>query len=152
MKLPDFTRPLYKVGEYDRMFFFLNLNTVLSDSTRENLANIWQIYWNWIRSEKSETVPIHFLSDVYRSVVVQKFCYHGKVTKRLLLTLAIWVRVRVILRHEIRSNLDKMLEAEDFSTSRTSLCLAFALSWRNNHELWNIASKERHRACFLVWY
>ena len=152
MKLPDFTRPLYKVGEYDRMFFFLNLNTVLSDSTRENLANIWQIYWNWIRSEKSETVPIHFLSDVYRSVVVQKFCYHGNVTKRLLLTLAIWVRVRVILRNEIRSNLDKMLEAEAFSTSRTSLCLAFALNWRNNHELWNIAFKERHRACFLVWY
>ena len=73
-------------------------------------------------------MPIHFLSDVYRSVVVQKFCYHGNVTKRLLLTLAIWVRVRVILRNEIRSNLDKMLEAEAFSTSRTSLCLAFALS------------------------
>ena len=52
-------------------------------------------------------MPIHFLSDVYRSVVVQKFCYHGNVTKRLLLTLAIWVRVRVILRNEIRSNLDK---------------------------------------------
>ena len=36
---------------------------ILSDSTPENFANIWQIKWNWIRSIKFETVQIHFLSE-----------------------------------------------------------------------------------------
>ena len=42
IKLPKFTRPLYGVGEHNTkifFFFFLNLNTVLSDSTAENFAN-----------------------------------------------------------------------------------------------------------------
>ena len=56
MKLLNFTRLLYGVGK-------LNLNMVLSDSTPENFANIWQIKWNWIRSIKFEIVRIHFLSD-----------------------------------------------------------------------------------------
>ena len=29
---------------------------------------------------KFETVQIHFLSDVFRFVAIQKFCYHGNVT------------------------------------------------------------------------
>ena len=37
-------------------FLFLNLNTVLSNSSSENLANIWQINWKWTRSMESETV------------------------------------------------------------------------------------------------
>ena len=41
-----------------RLFLFRNLNTVLSDSTWENFANICQIKWNWM-------VQIHFLSDVF---------------------------------------------------------------------------------------
>ena len=36
---------------------------------------------------KSETVRIHFLSDVFRFLVIQKFCYHGNVTERLLLSI-----------------------------------------------------------------
>ena len=42
------------------LFPLLNLDTVLSDSTRENLANICQIKWNWIRSMKFEGVRITF--------------------------------------------------------------------------------------------
>ena len=29
---------------------------------------------------KFETVQIHFLSDDFRFVAIQKFCYHGNVT------------------------------------------------------------------------
>ena len=42
LKLPNFTRPLHGVGEHKiKIFvvFFLNLDTVLSDSTPENFAN-----------------------------------------------------------------------------------------------------------------
>ena len=39
-------------------FLFLNLETVLSDSTRKNFANIWQIEWNWLRAMKFKTVRI----------------------------------------------------------------------------------------------
>ena len=40
------------------LFFFLNIDMVLPDSTPENFAkiNIWQIKWSWIRSLKFETV------------------------------------------------------------------------------------------------
>ena len=54
--------------------------SLISDSTPDNFAKIFQIKWNWIRSMKFETVQIHFLSDVFRFVVIQKFCYHGNVT------------------------------------------------------------------------
>ena len=54
---------------------FLNFNTVLSDLTPEDLAKI-----ETERGMKSETVRIHFLSDVFRFDVMQKFCYHGNVT------------------------------------------------------------------------
>ena len=46
------------------LFLFLNLDTVLLDSTTEKVRQIWYIKWNWIRLMKSETVRIHFLSDV----------------------------------------------------------------------------------------
>ena len=38
MKLPNFTRPLYEVGEHNTQIFFflfLNFDTVLSDSTQK---------------------------------------------------------------------------------------------------------------------
>ena len=38
MKLPNFTRPLYEVGEHNtqkNFFLFLNFDTVLSDSTQK---------------------------------------------------------------------------------------------------------------------
>ena len=59
MKLPNFTRLFYGVDKPNRKI----LNTFLSDSTPENFANIWQIKWNWIRSNKFETVRIHFVSE-----------------------------------------------------------------------------------------
>ena len=39
VKRSNFMRPLYKLGEHNANFF-LNLNTVLSDLTPENVANI----------------------------------------------------------------------------------------------------------------
>ena len=44
-KVPNFTRPFYKLGDTTHIFFFLSLklNTVLSGLTQENLANIRQI-------------------------------------------------------------------------------------------------------------
>ena len=71
--------PLYEVGEHNTkfFFFFLHLETVLSDLTPENFAIIWQILicqkWNWIRSLKFETVPIHFLSDVFSLLLSRNF-------------------------------------------------------------------------------
>ena len=59
MKLPNFTRLFYGVDKPNTKI----LNTFLSDSTPENFANIWQINWNWIRSNKFEAVRIHFLSE-----------------------------------------------------------------------------------------
>ena len=55
------------------LFLFLNLATVLSDSTRENFANICQIKWNWTRSSKFEAVQIHFLSDVFGLLSFKNF-------------------------------------------------------------------------------
>ena len=47
-------------------FLFIHLDTVLSDSTPEHFANIWQMKWNWMRLMKCETVRIHFfLSDIF---------------------------------------------------------------------------------------
>ena len=64
MKLPNFTRSLHGVGEQN-LILFLNLDTFLSDSTPENLANIWQhLKWNWIGSMKFEAAQMHFLSDL----------------------------------------------------------------------------------------
>ena len=47
------------------LFPLLHLDTVLSDSTWENFANICQIKWNWIRSMKFEAVWIHCLRNVF---------------------------------------------------------------------------------------
>ena len=63
MKLPNLRRPLYGVGEYNRkifLFVFLNVVAVFLVSTPENIAKIWQIKWNWIRSMKFDTVRIRF--------------------------------------------------------------------------------------------
>ena len=62
MKLPNFTRPLYGVGEQNTktfFFFSVNLDVVLSDSIPENFANFWKIklkgnkideVWNYVDS------------------------------------------------------------------------------------------------------
>ena len=47
------------------LFFLLNLDMVLSDSSPENFTNILQIEWSWIRSMKFVTVWIHLLSDIF---------------------------------------------------------------------------------------
>ena len=75
MKLPNFTRPLHGVGENNTkiIFLFLNLDTVLSDSSPQNFANICQIKWNWMRSRKFETVRIRFLSAVFRLLSPKNF-------------------------------------------------------------------------------
>ena len=80
MKRPNFTRPLYGVGELKQkffFFFFLNLATVVSDTAPQNFANICQIKWNWIRSMKFETVRIRWR---FRFTVTQKFCYRDVTT------------------------------------------------------------------------
>ena len=56
-----------------KLFLSLNLNTVLSDSIPEKIANIWQIKWNRIRSIKFETVRINFLSDVFGLLLSRNF-------------------------------------------------------------------------------
>ena len=65
---PSFPRLLYGVGEQNKkkscLFPLLNVDTVLSDSTRGNFAYICQTKLNWIRSMKFEAVRIHFLSEV----------------------------------------------------------------------------------------
>ena len=60
-------------------FPLLNLDTVLSDSTRENFANTCQIKWNWISSMKFEAVRIHFLSDFF-----------GLLSSKNFVTMATW--------------------------------------------------------------
>ena len=98
-------------------------------------------------------MQIHFLSDIYRFVVIQKFCYHGNVTYRLLLsfTLAIWVRVRV--RSYCVTKFDQIwTECWKLKISLPLGHLIVSLlrsTESNNHELWNIGFIERHRACFL---
>ena len=75
MKLLNFTRLLYGVGK-------LNLNMVLSGSSPENFANIWQIKWNWIRSVKFEIVRIHFLSEFSVRLSSRNFATMGTWTWR----------------------------------------------------------------------
>ena len=71
------TRFMEKVKKKNRNIFSLsvsNLSTVLSDSTPENFANIWQIQWNWIwQSIKFETVRIFFFSDVFGLLSLRNF-------------------------------------------------------------------------------
>ena len=61
------SRARFMVREHNTKMhgLFLNLDAVLSDSTLENFAKIWQIKWNWIRLTRFETVRIHILSEVF---------------------------------------------------------------------------------------
>ena len=61
------SRSRFMVREHNTKMhgLFLNLDAVLSDSTPENFAKIWQIKWNWVRWTRSETVRIHILSEVF---------------------------------------------------------------------------------------
>ena len=67
MKLPNFTRPLYGLGEHNNknfLFLFLNfIGTVLSDLTQKISPTIGKLDRK-IRSMKFETVRIHFLNNV----------------------------------------------------------------------------------------
>ena len=54
------------------------LKTVLSDSTPENFANIWQIKWNWIDEVSNSTNSLVKWS--FQFVVIQKFCHHDNTT------------------------------------------------------------------------
>ena len=67
MKLPNFTRPLYGLGEHNKknfLFLFLNfIGTVLSDLTQKISPTIGKLDRK-IRSMKFETVRIHFLNNV----------------------------------------------------------------------------------------
>ena len=72
------TRLMEKVKKKKTETYFLclslTLDTVLSDSTPENFANIWQIKWNWIwQSIKFETVRIFFFSDVFGLLSLRNF-------------------------------------------------------------------------------
>jgi len=93
VKLPNFTCPLYEVRWTKRNIFFLFLNSemVLSDSTPENFANIWQIQWNWIGSMKFETVQIHFLRDIF-----------GLSSSRNSATMATWCNNFSLSREKVR--------------------------------------------------
>ena len=51
--------------EQNFSFLFLSFDLVLSHSTPENFANIWQIKWNLIGSMKFETVWIQLLRDIF---------------------------------------------------------------------------------------
>ena len=67
MKLPNFTRPLYGLGEHNKKnfpFLFLNfIGTVLWDLTQKISPTIGKLDRK-IRSMKFETVRIHFLNNV----------------------------------------------------------------------------------------
>ena len=76
---------IYKHGvrEWQKKFSFSfskhTVDTVLSDSTPENLANFWQIKWNWIRQMKFETVQFHLWSVLF-----------GLLSPRNFATMATW--------------------------------------------------------------
>ena len=73
MKLPNFTRPLYGVGEIQTFFIFFQTYIRSFRIHPKNFTNIWQIVWNWIRSMKFETVQILFLSDVFGLLLFRNF-------------------------------------------------------------------------------
>ena len=76
------SRARFMVREHNTKMhrLFLNLDAVLSDSTLENFAKIWQIKWNWIRLTRFETVRIHILSEVF-----------GLLSSRNFATVATWL-------------------------------------------------------------
>ena len=61
MEHPNFTAPAWwSTWTRDNNFLslFLNLDSVFSDSTRENFSNIWQIERNWQGTMKFKTMRI----------------------------------------------------------------------------------------------
>ena len=118
MKLTSFMPPLYKIGEQDKNFLvlFLNLDTVLSNSTPEIFANIWQIKWNWMRSMKFEIVRIHVF---------------GLLSSRNFATMAKWrIDFSSPYRHKIRHNkrnFSKMAYSRGSERFRYAVCFHFIL-------------------------
>ena len=97
MKLANFSCLLYGVGAWTQhnscLFLFLNLNTVLLDSTWENFANICQIKWNWIRWMMFEAVWIHFLSDVFSLLSSKNFATMTTWRNDFSLLGGLWTRI-----------------------------------------------------------
>ena len=126
MKLTSFMPPLYKIGEQDKNFLvlFLNLETVLSNSTPENFANIWQIKWKWLRLMKFETVQIHVF---------------GLLSSRNFATMATWSSNQLCRnRHDIRHNkrnFSKMANSWGNERFRYAVCFHCILLW-NSEEDW----------------
>ena len=61
MEHPNFTAPAWWstwTRDNNFLFLFLNLDSVFSNSTRENFANIWQIEWDWLTAMKIKTMRI----------------------------------------------------------------------------------------------
>ena len=90
------------VGALDnpqKVYFFCKLRYGPFRLNPENLANIWQIKWNWIRSMKFETVRIYFFSEF-------SVCCHPKfllpwqhdITTSPLYSLNPWMRCYFITR------------------------------------------------------
>ena len=99
MKLPNFTRSPYEVAEQKSCLFPLQkLDTVLSDSTRENFVNICQIKWNWIRSMKFEAVWILFSSDVFGLLSSKNFAFMATLRNDFSFLLQGCTIVQVLLR------------------------------------------------------
>ena len=126
MKLTSFMPPLYKIGEQDKNFLvlFLNLDTVLSNSTQENFANIWKIRWKWIRSMKFETVRIHVF---------------GLLSSRHFAIMATWPNNQLCRNgHNIRHNklnFSEMANSWGSERFRHAVCFRCILLW-NSEEDW----------------
>ena len=122
MKLTSFMPPLYKIGEQNAKIFLLD--TVLSNSTPKNFANIWQINWKWIRSMKFETVRIHVF---------------GLLSSRNFATMATWPNNQLCRNgHNIRHNklnFSKMANSWGSERLRHAVCFLCILLW-NSEEDW----------------
>ena len=84
MKLPNFTRPLYGVGEHNTKvsFSLSKLRYGPFGFNPRTFANIWQIKWNWIRSMKFETVQINFFKWIFGLLLSKHFATCTMVTWR----------------------------------------------------------------------
>ena len=53
-------------------FFFLKLDIICWNSNLGKFANIREIEWDGIRVKEFEAVQLHFLSDIFVSVIIVK--------------------------------------------------------------------------------
>ena len=72
MKFPNFTRPLYGVGERNTKKFFFSFSKLrygLFGFSPENFASIWQIKWNWMINEVWNSVKYIWNNSFWIAVV-----------------------------------------------------------------------------------